>query len=157
MTNHALRQLRHRVRDAVSPECGWPERLRRNRRRVAWSAAILAVVSVPLVILALVGLPHVFRNPLVRNVIARGVKGVPAPGNEARFADAFTLLTGTTLTAGNTVEVLANGDATFSRIWLDLRAAQRSITVQMYYAGPGAVADSVTRILAERSRSGVDV
>lgn len=111
----------------------------------------------PLVILALVGLPHVFRNPLVRNVIARGVKGVPAVGNEARFADAFTLLTGTTLTPGNSVEVLANGDGTFARLWQDLRAAQRSITVQMYYAGPGAVADSVTRILAERSRSGVDV
>lgn len=93
----------------------------------------------------------------MRNVIARGVKGVPAVGNEAGFAGAFTLLTGTTLIPGNSVEVLADGDGTFARLWLDLRAAQRSITVQMYYAGPGVVADTVTRILAERSRSGVDV
>lgn len=53
--------------------------------------------------------------------------------------------------------VLSNGDETFARLWQDLRAARRSITVQMYYAGPGAVVDSVTRILAERRRAGVAV
>lgn len=38
-----------------------------------------------------------------------------------------------------------------------MRAAQRSITVQIYYAGPGAVADSVVRIPSERARAGVGV
>lgn len=53
--------------------------------------------------------------------------------------------------------MLANGDATFPLLWSDLRSARRSVTVQIYYAGPGAVADSVTRILAERARTGVEV
>ena len=67
------------------------------------------------------------------------------------------MVTGSSLTAGNVVAVLADGDGTFPRLWSDLRSSRRSVTVQMYYAGPGAVADSVTRILGERARAGVDV
>ena len=122
------------------------------RRRLVWVTIVLLVVSLPLVLFALMGLPHFFRGPLVRNVIAREAGGEPPAVASAHFAPAFALLTGTTLMAGNTVEVLANGDATFPPLWRDLRSARRSITVQMYYAGPGAVADSATRILAERAR-----
>lgn len=128
-----------------------------TRRRIAWAAVILMIVGIPLVLVAIVGLPHLLRQPLVRNVIAREAGGEPPDVTSAHFAPAFTLLTGAPLTAGNAVEVLANGDATFARLWGDLRSARRSITVQMYYAGPGAVADSVTQILAERARAGVDV
>src|SRR4030095_14465259 len=39
----------------------------------------------------------------------------------------------------------------------DLHAAQRTITVQMYYSRPGAVADSLAAILKERARAGVRV
>lgn len=61
------------------------------------------------------------------------------------------------LLPGNRAEVLANGDGTFARLWEDLHAARRSITVQMYCAGAGSVADSAVAILAERARAGVDV
>jgi cardiolipin synthase len=114
-------------------------------------------LSVPLVILALVGLPHVFRMPLVRNVMARGATGAPPALDASTFTSAFTLVTGTPLTAPNRVEVLSNGDEIYARLWGDLRSARRSITVQMYYAGPGAVSDSVVRILGERARAGVAV
>ena len=136
---------------------GWPAQLRRIRRRIAWAAVILLIVGIPLVLFALVGLPHLFRGSLVRNVIAREPGGEPPDVASAHFAPAFALLTGTPLTPGNAVEVLANGDATFPRLWADLRSARRSVTVQMYYAGPGEVADTATRILAERARAGLDV
>lgn len=95
--------------------------------------------------------------PLVSNVIASGSGGAPPAADAPSFPSAFALVTGTPLTAPNEVMVLSNGDETFARLWQDLRAARRSITVQMYYAGPGAVVDSVTRILAERRRAGVAV
>ena len=151
------RGLRHRVHGLMHPECGWPEQWRRIRRRVFWLALALSAASIPVVVLALVGLPHVFRNPLVRNVLARETGTMlPAVGDSA-FGAVLALLTGTALAAGNAAEVLPNGDGTFPRLWADLRRARRSITVQMYYAGPGAVADRATRLLAERARSGVDV
>lgn len=141
----------------MHPDCGWPEQLRRIRRKLAWTALILLLASIPIVLFALVGLPHLFRNTLVRNIIAREAGEEPPAIASAHFAPAFAMLTGTPLTAGNAVEVLVNGDGTFPRLWRDLRAARRSVTVQMYYAGPGAVADSATRILAERARGGADV
>ena len=153
----ASRALGYRIHTALHPECGWPEQLRRIRRKLAIAAVVLLLVSLPLVLFALVGMPHLFRAPLVRNVIAREAGGEPPAVATAHFGPAFALLTGTPLTAGNSVEVLVNGDATFPRLWGDLRAARRSVTVQMYYAGPGAVADSVTRLLAERARAGVEV
>ena len=136
---------------------GWPEQLRRIRRKIAWAAVILLIVGIPLVLFALVGLPHLFRGSLVRNVIAREPGGEPPDVASPHFAPAFALLTGTPLTAGNAVEVLANGDGTFPRLWRDLGAARRSVTVQIYYAGPGAVADTALQILTERARAGVDV
>lgn len=150
-------RIRHRIGTVLRPDCGWPEQLRRIRRKLAWTAVILLLASIPLLLFALVGLPHLFRNTLVRTVIAREAQaGVPAVGS-AQFSPIFALLLGAPLTEGNVVEVLTDGDATFPPLWRDLRGARYSVTVQMYYAGPGAVADSATRILAERARAGVDV
>ena len=157
----ALRRLPHRVRhgirNATYPKGGWPARLQRYRRRLAWTLVIVLLASIPLGLFALAGLPHLFRNPLVRIVIAREAGGEPPGVSSAHCSPGIALLTGTTLSTGNAVEVLANGDATFTRLWDDLRLARRSITVQMYYAGPGAIADSATRVLAERARAGIDV
>ena len=141
----------------MTPECGWPEKFRRLRRKAIWAAVLLLIVSVPLVIFALVGLPHVFRNPLVRDVLSDdGMSGAPAV-SDPRFVSGLALVTAAHLAPGNHVEVLANGDGTFPRLWADLRAARRSITVQMYYAAGGRVSDSTVHILAERARAGVDV
>ena len=146
-----------RLRDAMTPECGWPEQFRRLRRKAIWVAVLLLIASVPLVLFALVGLPHVFRNPLIRNVLSDdGTSGAPAVSDQ-RFVSGLALLTAAHLAPGNRVEVLTNGDGTFPRLWADLRTARRSITVQMYYAAGGLVSDSTFRILAERALAGVDV
>ena len=128
-----------------------------SRRKRGWPPGLVLLVGIPLVFLALVGFPHLFRNPLVRNVIAREPGDQPPGVTSPHFGPAFALLTESPLSAGNAVEVLDNGDATFPNLWKDLRSARRSVTVQMYYAGPGAVVDTATEILAERARAGVDV
>ena len=124
--------------------------------RVAWrvGAVLLGVV---LVVLALLGLPHVFRAAPLRVVVARGDPAGPPAVTDERFIEIVGALTGTSLESGNRVEVLSNGDETFPRLYQDLRSASRSITMQMYYKSGGVVADSVRRILAERARSGVEV
>ena len=150
------RQLRERVHQAMNPDCGWPEQLRRIRRHVLWAALVAAIVSVPVLVFALVGLPHIIRGPLVRNVVA-GVTGTLRSPDATEFPRIVELLTGAVLVPGNHADVLANGDGTFGRLWHDLRTARRSITVQMYYVGRGRVLTEAVTILAERARSGVDV
>ena len=150
-------RLRGRLRSAIQPDCGWPEQLRRIRRRVGCALAVLAVASVPVVLLALAGLPHAFREPLLRNVLASLPGGGPPAVGSPAFASTLELLTGASIAAGNRVEWLENGNGTFPRLWADLAAARRSITVQVYYAQPGKVADELSRILGERSRAGVHV
>ena len=52
---------------------------------------------------------------------------------------------------------MQNGDATFPRLWEDLRSAQRSITLQLYYGAPGRMADTLNDILRDRAKAGVRV
>ena len=141
----------------LHPECGWQEQLRRIRRRVLIGSGLVALASIPLVVFALVGLPHVIRGPLVRNVVTNGIDVARFGPEDAGFGSMFALLTGSELTSGNQAQILANGDETFPRLWADLRAARRSITVQMYYITSSTVADTLVTILAERARAGVDV
>ena len=141
----------------LHPECGWQEQLRRIRRRALIGGGLLTLAAIPVVVFALVGLPHVIRGPLVRNVITEDLDVARFGPENADFARTFALLTGSELAAGNQAEILANGDETFPRLWTDLRAARRSITVQMYYIVPSTVADTMVAILAERARAGVDV
>jgi hypothetical protein len=103
----------------------WQQRWRNARRRVVWAVAILIVASVPLVIFALAGLPHIFRNALVRNLIAHQAGELPAVSDPA-FAQTLTLLTGAKLAAGSAVEVLTNGEGTFAPLWNDLASARRA-------------------------------
>lgn len=60
-------------------------------------------------VFALVGLPHVFRGPLVRLVMREDATGRAPALNDPAFDTAFELVTGARLTAGNRVEVLSNG------------------------------------------------
>lgn len=85
-------------------------------------------LSVPLVVFALVGFPHVFRTPLVRNVMARGSTGAPPALDAPGFTSAFAPVTGTPLTGGNHVEVLSNGEETYARLWQDLRTTLHAKT-----------------------------
>ena len=141
----------------LHPECGWPEQLRRIRRRTLIGGAFLALAAIPVVVFALVGVPHVIRGPLVRNVVAEGDDVARVAPEREGFISTFALLTAAALTSGNHAEILVNGDETFPRLWADLRAARRSITVQMYYIAPSSVTDTMIALLAQRARAGVDV
>ena len=93
----------------------------------------------------------------MHHVRAVGGDGTPVAPAEPAFPLSVALLTGSPLVAGNRVELALDGDGTFPRLWADLRAARQSITIQMYYAAPGRVADTLGAILAERARAGVAV
>ena len=120
-------------------------------RAIRWLVGGVILVS------AVIGLLFITRGTAVRRVRGVGSDGAPVSPAEPSFPLTVALLTGTPIVAGNRVELALNGDGTYPRLWADLHAAQRSITVQMYYAAPGRVADSLGAALAERARAGVAV
>jgi cardiolipin synthase len=108
-------------------------------------------------LLALIGLLSATRGTPVEYVIARGdPAGPPAPG-DSLFTRTLELYTGVPLHPGNRVQVLENGDGTYPLLWRDLRTCRRAVTVQMYFAKPGAVADTMAAVLGECARRGARV
>lgn len=112
------------------------------------------------VALALIGFRYLTRGPTVRRLRqARGARlaGETPAVRDGGFENTAALLAGVRLTPGNEIRLLTCGDDTFSALWTDLERARRSITMQMYYAQPGRVADRCREILSERARAGVQV
>jgi cardiolipin synthase len=116
---------------------------------------LLLVVTV--FCLALIGFLHLTRGTAVRHVRGVAADGSPISVSEPEFRLMATMATGAWLAPGNRVEVTLNGDGTYPRLWEDLRSAQRSITLQLYYGAPGRMADTLGQILRERARAGVRV
>lgn len=104
--------------------------------------------------LALVGLLTITRGTPVARVVTLSDSGPPAV-SDSLFERTFELFTGTHIFPDNTVEQALNGIGTYPQLWADLRAAQHTITVQMYYSLPGKVADTLAAILRERARAHV--
>lgn len=120
-------------------------------KRVAGRLALWGLL-VALALLALIGVLSVTRGTPVEYVIARGdAAGPPAPA-DSLFVRTIELYAGTALHPGNRVQVLENGDGTYPLLWRDLRTCQRAVTVQMYFAKPGAVADTMAQVLGECAR-----
>ena len=109
------------------------------------------------VVLALIGILSVTHDTPVRSVIAEGDKDGPPSISDPLFARSMELFTGTHIDPGNAVQILLNGNGTYPVLWRDLAAAQRTITVQMYYSQPGAVADTMAKYLIERATQKVRV
>jgi cardiolipin synthase A/B len=118
--------------------------------------AIAALLLFALV-LALIGILSVTHDTPVRNVIAEGDKDGPPAIADSLFSRSIELYTGTHIDPGNSVQILLNGDGTYPQLWKDLASAQRTITVQMYYSQPGAVADTMAKYLIEKARQKVRV
>jgi cardiolipin synthase len=118
--------------------------------------AIAALLLFALV-LALIGILSVTHDTPVRNVIAEGDKDGPPAIADSLFSRSIELYTGTHIDAGNKVQILLNGDGTYPQLWKDIASAQRTITVQMYYSQPGAVADTMAKYLIEKARQKVRV
>src|SRR5918999_3351057 len=117
----------------------------------------LVLLSAVLLLLALVGLLTLTRGTPVRMVIARGDRGGPPAVTDSLFARTMELYTGVHIEPGHRVEELLNGNGTYPRLWADLASAQQTITVQMYYALPSSVAESLKVHLIDRARAGVRV
>ncbi|HET9426190.1 MAG TPA: phospholipase D-like domain-containing protein, partial [Gemmatimonadaceae bacterium] len=105
---------------------------------------------------ALSGVLSMTRGTPVEIVISEGA-GAPPAVSDPLFEQIFELYTGTHVAGGNRVEQMLNGDGTYPRLWADMRSARSTITVQMYYSMPGAVADTMSAVLRERARAGVRV
>jgi cardiolipin synthase A/B len=105
---------------------------------------------------ALIGALTVTRGTPVGRVVTLSDSG-PSAVSDSLFARTFELFTGTHVYPGNTVEAALNGVGTYPKLWADLRAAQRTITVQMYYSLPGKVADTMAAVLKDRARAKVRV
>ena len=120
-------------------------------RRVA-----LVLLGLLLIAFALIGILSVFAGTPVSRVRSIGNGSLPEAGDTA-FARTIELYTGMHLLPGNEVQVLLNGQETYPSLWRDLRGARRAVTMQMYYALPGVVADSALAILSDKAREGVPV
>ncbi len=105
------------------------------------------------VILVIVVLITAATAPPERLVMPRDV---PAPDDLA-FLDQVSLTSNIRFFDGNEVELVLDGRETFPRLFADLRAARRSITLHLYYCQPGHVADELRSILIDRARAGVRI
>ena len=129
-----------------------PGRFRRiGRRTVEWLLIVL------LLAFTLIGVLHVTRGTSVRSVESVTTDERPIGVGEPGFEAAVAMLTGAWMAPGHRVEVMLNGDETYPRLWADLRAAERSITLQLYYGAPGRMAETLGAILRERARAGVAI
>jgi cardiolipin synthase len=128
-----------------------PAFIRYGAEAIRWTVFTIILVS------AAIGLLFITRGTAVRHVRGIGADTTVVAPAEPGFPLLVSLLTGTSLVSGNRVELALDGDGTFPRLWADLRAARQSITLQMYYAQSGLVADSLGAILEERARAGVAV
>jgi cardiolipin synthase len=109
------------------------------------------------VVLALIGILSVTHDTPVTSVIAEGDKDGPPSIEDPLFARSIELFTGTHIDPGNSVQLLLDGNGTYPQLWKDLGSAQQTITVQMYYSQPGAVADTLAKYLIERAQHKVRV
>lgn len=116
----------------------------------------VVIVGILVVYLAFVGLLSITRGTPVQTVIAEGDRAGPPPPTDSLFARTMEMFTGTRLEPGTRVIQLNNGTV-YDSLWKDLRAARRTITVQMYYSVPGKVADTLAMILKERAHAKVRV
>ncbi|MGZ3330715.1 MAG: phospholipase D-like domain-containing protein [Gemmatimonadaceae bacterium] len=118
--------------------------------------AIAALILFGL-ILALIGMLSVTHDTPVTSVIAEGDTGGPPSIEDPLFAHSIELFTGTQIEPGNNVQILLNGNGTYPQLWKDIGSAERTLTVQMYYSQPGAVADTMAKYLIDRAQHKVRV
>jgi cardiolipin synthase len=118
--------------------------------------AIAALILFGL-ILALIGILSITHDTPVTSVIAEGDQDGPPSIEDPLFARSIELFTGTHIDVGNKVEVLLNGNGTYPRLWKDIASAERTVTVQMYYSQPGAVADTMAKYLIDRAQHNIRV
>ena len=108
-----------------------------------------------LILFTIIGMEFTLHGSHISHL--QGVGSAAPQVGDSLFTRTMEVFTGTHLADGNHVTVLLNGEQTFPAIWKELRGATQTITIQMYYAEPGKIADTLSAILQERARAGVSV
>jgi cardiolipin synthase len=120
-------------------------------------ALLIVVIVLGLLVaaLGLIGFLDAVRGTPIHRVVPfqSALPSVEDPS----FRTSMELVSHTVMCEGNHVEIFWNGNQTYPRLWADLRAARRTITLQLYYCEPGKMADELKSILIERARGGVRV
>lgn len=126
------------------------------RRRYVRRLGLLALLILGLV---LASMAHRAFDVMVGTPVreVRLAPGIAPSVADPRYRAAIGEIVQRPLVPGNRFELLTTGRETYPALWSDLRAARRTLTFQTYYCEPGEVADSLSRILVERARAGVDV
>jgi len=117
----------------------------------------MALVAIPILLLAVVGLRYLVRGTPIRRVRTAGLHEAEVRVADPDFRAVLELLSHVSLAEGNTVEVMCCGDETYPRLFDDIGSARESLTVQMYYCRPGKLADRLHAALSDRARAGVRV
>lgn len=115
------------------------------------------ILAIPVVLLAAVGLRYLVRGTPISRVRPPRYGYDSSEEAEDLFAQSLELHTQSNLVTGHEVELFTCGDELYPRLWDDLRSAERSITLQLYYCQPGRMANELLEILSERARAGVRV
>ena len=118
---------------------------------------LLGLAVVVLLMMAWVGLLSMTRGTPLRVVHAIGDRSGPPEVSDPLFANTMELFSYTHIEGGNRVQLLNNGNESYPPLWSDIRSARQTLTVQLYYCQPGAVADSLARYLGARARAKVRV
>lgn len=115
------------------------------------------LLGLPLALLAVIGLRYLVRGTPVSRVRVARYRG-EAPGvRDPSFRQSVEHIARVRLVPGHTTELFSCGDELYPRMFADLRAAERSITLQLYYCKPGRLADELQRVLLDRARAGVRI
>jgi cardiolipin synthase len=128
--------------------------LRHTPRRVFRFVALFVVASI-ILLFAFVGFRSLFRPAPSASVSPVGDPEGPPAIADPEFGPSVGLLTGTQFQTGNQVDLLVSGQETYPALWQSMRAAKHTITAQLYYIEPGRLSDSLTTVLMERARAGV--
>ena len=138
-----LRTLRRRRRPAGNlPQ---KKKMPANRR---WFWACVALGTAGLFGLFFwVTSAKILQDPIVLNY---------GPGDET-FASAFGPIVGAEFTAGNSSQLLVNGDEIFPAMLEAIARAEKSITFETYIWAPGHISEKFVSALRERARAGVKV
>jgi len=118
---------------------------------------LFTILVVLMIVMMLIGVLSVTRGATVRTVLAEGDREGPPRVSDPLFPRTIALFTGTHIEPGNRIEILLNGEGTYPLLWKDIASAKRTITAQMYYSEPGAVADTMAKYLVDRAKAGVRV
>lgn len=122
-----------------------------------WTTVGTAALVAFVLLSALIAILFLTRGTPIERVRLADEENDPLVAGDPLFCETFSVLTNTTLTRTNAIDLLFNGDGTYEPLLEALASAQRLITWHVFWFRPGTLADRVHDVLCERARAGVTV